>query len=343
MYTRLSLSVVLRRKDVRAVSSRAARRYILTPNPNSATVSTSRTIFDKCTFRRYFRSSAITCVANKDYYKVLGVTKSASKADIKKKYFELAKKYHPDVNKEKDAETKFKEISEAYEVLEDDKKRQVYDSYGSDAANGMGQGGGDPFAGGFGGAGFQGFHSSGNINQEDLFDLFEQHFGGGMGRRQGPKRGKDLQMELSLSFFEAVNGCEQEMSVDYMARAASTTKGGKETKVRKSRKVTMTIPAGVDDGMVLRVGGKGSEGDASMPSGDLMVHLNVRTDAYFKRNGRDIHVETPVGITQAILGGVVEVLTIDGTVEMKLPPGTQPDSQLVLKGKGIKAFDGLGR
>merc|ERR1711871_1575202 len=112
---------------------------------------------------------------------------------------------------------------------------------------------------------------------------------------------------------------------------------------RKSRKVNIRIPAGVDTGLVLRVAGKGSEGDSGMPDGDLMVHLNVLSDPYFKRNGRDIHVDTPVSITQAILGGVVEVLTIDGAVDMKLPAGTQPDSQLVLKGKGIKSFDWKGR
>ena len=148
-------------------------------------------------------------------------------------------------------------------------------------------------------------------------------------------------MELTLSFFEAVNGCEREMNVDYMAR--SITKDGRETKVRKTRKVKISIPAGVDSGIVLRVGGKGSEGDIQMPPGDLMVHLSVLPDPYFKRNGRDIHVEIPISITQAILGSVVEVLTIDGAVDMKLPAGTQPDGQLVLKGKGIKSFDGVGR
>ena len=148
-------------------------------------------------------------------------------------------------------------------------------------------------------------------------------------------------MELNLSFFEAVNGCEREINVDYMAR--SITKNGKETKVRKTRKVNISIPAGVDSGIVLRVGGKGSEGDAEMPAGDLMVHLSVMPDPYFKRNGHDIHVEIPISITQAVLGSVVEVLTIDGAVDMKLPAGTQPDGQLVLKGKGIKSFDGMGR
>lgn len=298
-----------------------------------------------------FRTSARS-FENKDYYKILGLQRTSTKADIKKKYFELAKKYHPDVNKEKDAESKFKDISEAYEVLEDENKRQIYDSYGSDAVNNMNNAGGgggtqgDPFGGfgGFnrGGGGFQGFHHAGNINQEDLFDLFEQHFGGGFSsRRQGPRRGKDTQMELNLSFFEAVNGCEREINVDYMAR--SITKNGKETKVRRTRKVNISIPAGVDSGIVLRVGGKGSEGDAEMPAGDLMVHLSVMPDPYFKRNGHDIHVEIPISITQAVLGSVVEVLTIDGAVDMKLPAGTQPDGQLVLKGKGIKSFDGMGR
>lgn len=224
--------------------------------------------------RRAFRTSA-ALFASKDYYKVLGVSKDSSKAEIKKKYFELAKKFHPDVNKDKDAEARFKEISSAYEVLEDDKKRQMYDTYG-DVGNDMGQGGGhqgNPFAGFGGFGGFQGgFQSSGNINPDDIMDIFEQHFGGGMGRRQGPKRGKDTQMELNLSFFEAVNGCEREMNVDYMARAAKT-QSGKDAKVRKTRKVNIKIPPGVDSGIVLRVSEKGSEGDENMPCGDLMVGL----------------------------------------------------------------------
>ena len=281
----------------------------------------------RCTFnnsRRNFRASSVS-LKQRDYYEVLGIQKGASKAEIKKKYFEMAKKYHPDVNKEKGAESKFKEISEAYEVLEDDKKRQMYDAYGHQGVNGnMGDNmGGNPFSG-FGGpfqGGFSGFQYSANgqqvnINPEDFMDMFEQAFGGG--GRKGPRKGRDVQANLRLSFQEAVHGCEKE--VNYSYSTGTTSKGRAQT---KTQKVKVTIPAGVDHGVVMRfsmiltplnycsiiifvpslvlhrrMGDHGSEGDTNMPRGDLLIVIEVSPDPYFKRDDTDIHVEVPLSFTK---------------------------------------------
>ena len=175
----------------------------------------------------------------KDYYDVLGVNKNATKDDIKKKFRELAKKYHPDLNKDdKNAEAKFREVSEAYEVLEDDSKRQRYDQFGTVDDNmnaGAGQG---PF-GGFGGfhAGGFGFQSQGNIDIEDVMEMF-------MGGSMGPQ---PVQVQIQIGFFEAVNGCKKEISFEYFVRDPRR----QNQKIRKSKTVTIDIPAGIDDGTSL--------------------------------------------------------------------------------------------
>jgi len=293
---------------------------------------------------RNFRSSSFS-LQKEDYYKSLGAEKGASKSELKKKYFDLAKKYHPDVNKEKGAEERFKKISEAYEVLQDDQKRQQYDNFGhAGVGNGDGGGGGNPFGGGgnpfggfggFGGGGMggQGVHFNGNMSQEDLFNIFNQAFGG-QGRNQGPRRGSDAQLAMALDFLEAVNGCNKDIRTEYIE-----VDKGSGRRARKTRVVNVTIPAGVDTGVILRVAGKGNTGDEGMPPGDLLLHLEVRDDPYFQRVNYDVHVELPISVSQAVLGGLVDVLTLDGMVEMKVPAGTQPGAQLSMKGKGIKAVN----
>jgi DnaJ-class molecular chaperone len=289
---------------------------------------------------RWFRGTS--SLLKEDYYKSLGVNRGASKAEIKKKYFEMAKKYHPDVNKEKGADEKFKAVSEAYEILNDDEKRAAYDNFGhagvgNGAPGGGAGGGGNPF-GGFGGfqGGFGGFQGGGfqqqNISQEELFEIFNQAFGG-QARQRGPRKGSDVQVAMSLDFLEAVNGCTKDVRTDYVDRANDGQRS------RKSRNVSVTVPAGVDTGVVLRVGGKGNTGDDGMPAGDLLLHLDVRDDPYFKRHNYDVHVEIPISVSQAILGDTVDVLTLDGMVEMKVPAGTQPNSQLALKSRGIRAVN----
>jgi DnaJ-class molecular chaperone len=281
-------------------------------------------------------------LAKRDFYTVLGLPKSSTKDEIKKKYRELAKKYHPDLNKDdKNAEAKFREVSEAYEVLEDNEKRQRYDSYGHAGVEQNGGGdGGNPFGGGFGGfggfGGQGGFHTAqGQINIEDLFDMFNQQMGG----RDGP--GKDVETKLRISFLEAVRGCSKDISYEYFIKEPTGAKGPggrlQYQKVRKSKRMTVDIPAGVDNGLQMRLESKGAEGSQGFPAGDLYIQLEVDPDRerYFRREGTTLYVEVPVPFTTAILGGTVDVKTLDGVVTMKVPPGTQPGTQLAMKGKGV--------
>ena len=241
--------------------------------------------------RRCLSSSA----KKRDYYEILGLPKTATKAEIKKSYFELAKKYHPDVNKEKGAEQRFKEVTEAYECLEDDQKRQMYDNFGHEAANAHDQG--NPFQGFGGFQGFQGFNNAGGFRVnfqegsfEDLFDLFGGAFG-----QMGPNR--DLQTRVRLSFFEAVNGCKKDINLEYFV---VTSARGRQQRERKTKRVTIDIPPGVDNNMVLRAEGQGAgEGRAA---GDLLVEIEVEEDSYFSRQGYDIITNVNVPLTTVRLG-----------------------------------------
>jgi len=284
--------------------------------------------------------------SKRDFYEVLGVSKGADKGEIKKAYFELAKQYHPDRNKDNpEAAEKFKEATAAYEVLSDPKQKEMYDSYGHAGVDpnfqaGQGQGFGDGFAGfDFGGQGGQ-FHfhgNSGGANQEDLEDIFQAFFGGGgrSRRPRGPRRGADLQMRVNLTFQEAVFGSEKDLNLRYQV-----VEDGKQ--VIKNREVTVETPAGVDTGMNLRLQGQGAEGDPGAPKGNLLVQIIVEDDDYFHRDGFDVHTQAPISFVQACLGGHVDVRTLNGIVEMKIPKGSQPDAKLLLRGKGIPRLHGNG-
>lgn len=286
--------------------------------------------------RRSFHSTPSFLSSKRDYYKVLGVSKSATKDEIKKAFRELAKKYHPDLNKDdKNASDKFKEASEAYEVLEDDNKRRQYDTFGHGMENMGGADPGNPFGGGF-----QGFHqgpngfgfnfsSDGSIDAEDLFDLF------GFKRREN-RKGNDVQLSLKLSFLEAVNGCKKNVKFEYFLRSNSEqrSKGS-----RKIRETVVDIPVGIESGITLRVSDKGEEGMNGKPPGDLYLNLEVEKDPYFRREGIDLHVDIPITLTQACLGGTAEVLTLDGLVDLKIPAGSQPESRLTMKGKGVRRLN----
>ncbi|BCB04882.1 molecular chaperone DnaJ [Bacillus sp. KH172YL63] len=321
-------------------------------------------------------------MSKRDYYEVLGVSKGASKDEMKKAYRKLSKKYHPDINKEADADEKFKEISEAYEVLSDDQKRAQYDRFGHTDPN-QGFGGGD-----FGGGGFGGF--------EDIFNTF---FGGGGGRRRdpnAPRQGADLQYTMSLNFEEAVFGKDTEIEIPReeecdtcdgsgakpgtKVNTCSHCNGsgqlnveqntpfgrivnrrvchycngtGKEIKercktcggagkVQKRRKIAVKIPAGIDDGQQLRVTGQGEPGINGGPAGDLYVVFHVRSHDFFERNGDDIYCEMPVTFAQAALGDEIEVPTLHGKVKLKVPAGTQTGTRFRLKGKGVPNVRGYG-
>lgn len=257
--------------------------------------------------KRTFHS---TSIARKDYYNILGVSKGASKDEIKKKFRELAKKYHPDLNKNNpDAEKKFKEVSEAYEVLEDDTKRKNYDTFGDPNASGFGgfgggAGGGNPFAGGnpfggFGGFGFDPnaevrFHSShGGFEGDNIFEFLREAMSG-----KGPGMGQDVNTNIRLSFLEAVNGCKKNLKIEYFIKQPVAGKKGQFQKIRKNKTVNIDIPAGVESGMTLKATGQGGEGMQPQLNGDLLVHIDVEADPYFKRTGTDIHVEMPITFTQ---------------------------------------------
>ena len=274
--------------------------------------------------------------AKKDYYEILGVSKTASDADIKKAYRKLAQKYHPDRNPDdKSAEAKFKEISEAYAVLSNKEARTKYDRFGHNA--GQGFEGFDfsdfdfrNFSGSFSGGG-QRFSSAGM----DLGDILGEMFGMGgrrgraesfNDRRRAGMRGQDLQYTLTLGFEAAAHGETTQIQVP----------------VGKSRKsINVRIPAGVDDGQTIRLKGQGAPGMGGGPNGDLLLEIKLNPHPIFKREGLDLFCEQKISIAQAVLGGKLEVPRLDGsTVSMNIPAGTQGGQRFRLKGKGISKPNG---
>jgi len=228
----------------------------------------------------------------------------------------------------------------------------MYDQFGHagvdpnfQGADHFGGAGGNPFEGfNFNSSdGSFHFHSSSagqEIDPEDIFDMF---FGGGGGnsrrrRPRGPRRGADLQMHVRLTFEEAVFGAKKDVHVRYEAVDRETGRVS-----LKERNVTVETPAGIDNGMNLRLAGKGAEGDPGAPAGNLLVQVIVDTSDYFQRDREDVHTEADISLTQAVLGGTVDVRTLDGEVELKIPKGCQPDAKLMLRGKGIQRMNGAGR
>lgn len=316
----------------------------------------------------------------RDYYEVLGISKDASKEEIKKAYRKLSKQYHPDINKEADASEKFQEVKEAYEVLSDEQKRAQYDQFGHQDPN---QG----FGGGFGGAEGFGF--------DDIFSTF---FGGGTRRRDpnAPRKGDDLQYSMNIDFLDAVFGQETEVEIPKdetcgtcdgsgakpgtskktcsycegtgQLNVAQDTPFGRMVnrrachhcegtgqiieekcttcrgagKVRKIKKIKVTVPAGVDDGQQLRVSGQGGPGINGGPAGDLYVLFRVKPHKLFERDGDDIHLELPITYPQAALGDEIEVPTVSGKVKLKIPAGTQNGARFRLRGKGVQNVHGYG-
>ncbi len=278
----------------------------------------------------------------KDYYATLGVAKNATDKEIKQAYRRLARKYHPDVNPgDKAAEARFKEINEAYEVLSDPEKRKRYDELGAnwrlyEQAQAAGQGfdAGWPFGGAwrvdFGGegGGFRTVHVDGVrdlFGDEDPFsEFFHTFFGGGVGAqgRRGPvaSRGRDIEHEVELSLEDAFHGVTKRLTVRTGGRA---------------RVIDVRIPPGVRDGSRVRAAGEGEPGRGGAAAGDLLLRVHIRPHPVFERKGDDLYVKVPVPVTTAVLGGEVEVPTLDGPVRMKVPPVTQNGQVLRLKGHGM--------
>jgi len=264
-------------------------------------------------------------MAGKDYYEILGVKKDASEEELKKAYRNLAKKFHPDKHKgDKDAENKFKEISEAYAVLSDREKREQYDRLGREA---FGPGGANPFAGfdfsQFMGGGARGRRAGGGGKRGgsiDFTDIFGDLFGGG-GFESGPSRGGDVQAETTIDLRDAIHGSTLELRV-------------------ASERVKVKIPEGIADGQTLRVRGKGGPGEQGGPAGDLHLIVRVRPHPLFERRGDDIHIDLPITVGEAIRGAEIEAPTVHGPVRMRIPPGTQTGRTLRLTGKGVKKKSG---
>lgn len=313
----------------------------------------------------------------RDYYEVLGVQRGADKQEIKSAFRKLARQYHPDVSEEQDAEAKFKEINEAYEVLSNDEKRQRYDHFGHAGING---------ANGFGA-------SAAGFGFEDIFDIFNSTFGGtgagGGRRRRTPGVGGDKRADVTIEFEEAVFGVEKEIEyqrlescevcsgagaaegshpvtcpqcngtgevrqvqqtfLGSMVRVATCPQcGGNGTiisnpcnncqgsgRLRKKAVLNVKIPAGVSEGLQIQVRGEGDAGERGAPSGNLYVVVHVKEHKFFKHRENDIILDININIAQAALGDKIRVDTVDGLVELGIPPGTQTGKVFRLRGKGI--------
>lgn len=261
----------------------------------------------------------------KDYYRILGVNREASEKEIKAAYRKLARKYHPDVNPgDKAAEEKFKEISEAYEVLSDKSKRQKYDQYGQyweqvSAGGARSEGvppGWEGFSFDFGDMAGQRVDVGGGSGFSDFFEML---FGGvaGEGRtrvRHAPRRGRNVEADLEISLEEAFSGAKKSFRIN-------------------GRTIELTIPKGVRDGQKLRLGGQGETGPGG--SGDLMIRVSIRPHKVFERREDDLYMELPVDYVTAALGGDVQVPTLSGRVTMKIPPGTASGRTFRLPGQGM--------
>jgi molecular chaperone DnaJ len=271
---------------------------------------------------------ALCSSVKEDYYATLGVAKDASKSDIKKSYYTKAKQHHPDTNAgDPAAAKKFAELTEAYEVLSDAEKRQVYDQYGHAGMEGGGGGG----MGGMGG--FGGFAGGRPMSPEDIFSVFEEAFGGGAfnlgGRQRRPRRGRDVQVGVTLDLLEAAKGCRKTVSW----RSPATG----------NRSMEVTIPSGVDSGMNLRLTGEGEAGPAGGAGpGNLYISITVAEHTIFERDGNDLHVKVRLSLAEAILGGKVTIPTLDGDVALKVPAGTQAGDRRVMTGRGVQPAGGRG-
>jgi molecular chaperone DnaJ len=317
--------------------------------------------------------------SKRDYYEVLGVGRGAGQEEIKKSYRRLARQYHPDVNKSPEAEARFKEINEAYQVLSDERKREMYDRFGHAGAR----------AGGFENVDF-GF--------PDISDIFDDLFAGfgmrtGTAARRGPRRGADLRYDLSLSFEEAIFGCDKALEIarlepcprckgvgaepgtqpircpqcngtgevrrvlgplisvtscprcqgegEVVTTLCSECKGEKQ--VRRVRNLQVKVPAGVDDGTQVRLSGEGEFGVRGGPPGDLYVFLKVKPHRYFRRRDYDLYLDLSINIAQAALSDEVKIPTLEGEEELSIPAGTQSGDTFRIRGKGVPRLQRNGR
>ncbi len=322
-------------------------------------------------------------MASRDYYEILGVARNATPDELKTAFRNLARKYHPDVNKEPDAEERFKEINEAYAVLSDSEKRAAYDRYGKEGLSGMG---GAP-----------------DFTTVDFSDIFEELFGlGGLGgsrgqRRNAPRRGADLTQTVQLTFEEAAFGVEKEIDITRdelcttcrgtgaepgTSPTSCATCGGRgevrqvrqtflgsmvqvttcptcngrgqviptpchtcrgRTFERRVARKVIPIPAGVDSGTQIRLAGEGQPGENGGPNGNFYLEIQVKPHQFFKRRNDDVMLDLSINVAQAALGAEIQVPTLEGITKVSIPTGTQPGKVITLRGKGITHLRGSGR
>ncbi|MDB5137863.1 MAG: cbpA [Mucilaginibacter sp.] len=264
-----------------------------------------------------------------DYYKILGIDKTASEKDIKNAYRKLARKHHPDLNpNDAEANKKFQQLNEANEVLSDPEKRKKYDKYGENWQHGEAYEAQtrqqqSSRQGGFGGGHGQGFESfEGFGGGDDFSDFFQSMFGGAGGGRtrgQAKYRGQDFNAELRLSFREASETHKQTLTVN-------------------GKQIRITIPAGVENGQTIKIAGHGGPGTNGGPSGDLFITFSIADDPQFKRLGSDLYVSVKLDLYTAVLGGEITVDTLTGKVKLKVSAGTQTGTKVKLKGKGFPVY-----
>jgi len=258
--------------------------------------------------------------SGKDYYAILGIQRTASADEIRKAYRNLARKYHPDVSTESDAEDRFNEVQQAYEVLSDEEKRRAYDQFGE-----AGVGGGAADWSGYGGSGGV------NVDPERFHDIFEQMFGGaagggasggspfpGSGSSTRPRRGSDVTMSMTVTFMTAALG------------------GSESVRLNDGTSVDVRVPAGIDEGGKLRLRGRGQSGLHGGEAGDLMITVHVGGHPVLRRDGLDLVVDVPISLAEAGLGTVIRVPLLKGSIELKIPPGTSSGRRLRVPGKGIE-------
>jgi len=270
--------------------------------------------------------------AKRDYYEVLGVKRDATDEQISKAYKKLARKYHPDFNPDnKEAEANFKEVSEAYAVLSNKEARQKYDNFGHQG----------PGSGGFDFSGFDfnnmsgGFSAGGQTFHTSLGDILSEIFGGGFGGRRraggspfgfgGPMGGQDLQYRMEIDFMLAAKGG--------VTRIQVPSRGGR-------KQVSVRIPPGVKNGQHIRLRGQGEAGPRGMPPGDLLIELTIKPHSFFSSDGLNLKCRVPITIAEAVLGGKIEVPTLDGAATISIPAGTQSGQTLRLRGRGIRSNNG---
>jgi len=268
----------------------------------------------------------------KDYYSILGVDEDASQAEIKSAYRKLARKYHPDVSKEEDAEQHFKEVSEAYEVLKDEEKRAEYDELRRRGQTGAG--GFEPPPGWESGASFStgGFTGADSMDFSEFFESIFGGAGGGFRQRRGQgfsMKGEDIHHQISLFLEEAYQGCDKSLRLQ-------TPEPGPDGQVRnRERTLNVKIPAGVRDGQNIRLRGQGGAGVGDGPAGDLFLEVRIAPHPHFRLDGGDIYVTVPITPWEAALGTHINVPTVGGKASLKIPAESREGQKLRLRGKGM--------